>query len=72
MIFNVRADDKGTKRLIRLQGQEFVRRSMLRVLSTGIKRIRHYGVLASSCKKIKLDAARVALQMPNINPQAMG
>ena len=69
--FNVRADDKGAKRLVRLQGQEFVRRFMLHVLPTGIKRIRHYGVLASSCKKIKLNAARVALQMPIINPQAI-
>jgi hypothetical protein len=52
--FNVRADEKGGKRLMRLQGEEFVRRFMLHVLPTGIKRIRHYGVLASSCKKVKL------------------
>jgi hypothetical protein len=69
--FNVRADDRGTKRLMRLQGEEFVRRFMLHVLPTGIKRIRHYGVLASSCKRVKLDAARLALQMPAINPQAI-
>lgn len=69
--FNVRADDRGTKRLMRLQGEEFVHRFMLHVLPTGIKRIRHYGVLASSCKRVKLDAARLALQMPAINPQAI-
>ena len=69
--FNVRGDDKGAKRLVRLQGQEFVRRFMLHVLPTGIKRIRHYGVLASSCKRVKLDAARLALQMPAINSQAI-
>jgi hypothetical protein len=69
--FNVRADDRGTKRLMRLQGEEFVRRFMLHVLPTGIKRIRHYGVLASSCKRVKLDAARLALQMPAINSQAI-
>ena len=40
-------------------------------LPTGIKRIRHYGVLASSCKRVKLSAARLALQMPLPNPQAM-
>ena len=69
--FNVRADEQGGKRLMRLQGEEFVRRFMLHVLPTGIKRIRHYGVLASACKGIKLDAARLALHMPAINPQAI-
>ena len=69
--FTVRANDKGGKRLERLPGEEFVRRFMLHVLPTGIKRIRHYGVLASSCKEFKLNAARRALQMPAANPQAM-
>ncbi len=39
-------------------------------LPTGIKRIRHYGVLASGCKGVKLAAARVVLQMPLPNPKA--
>ncbi len=69
--FSVRANDKGGKRLERLPGVEFVRRFLLHVLPTGIKRIRHYGVLASSCKRVKLNAARLALQMPAANPQAM-
>jgi hypothetical protein len=69
--FSVRADDKGGKRLQRLAGTEFVRRFMQHVLPTGVKRIRHYGVLASSCKAKKLSAARLALQMLIINPQAV-
>src|SRR5437867_9563715 len=69
--FTVRSDDQGGKRMVRLQGAEFVRRFMLHVLPTGIKRIRHYGVLASACKAIKLNAARLALQMPAANSQAM-
>jgi hypothetical protein len=40
------------------------------VLPTGIKRIRHYGVLAAACKGAKLGAARQALQMPALNPRA--
>ena len=68
--FTVRADDGGGKRLIRLDGAEFIGRLMLHVLPTGIKRIRHYGVLAAACKGTKLDAARQALQMPALNPQA--
>ena len=67
--FSVRADDKGGKRLERLEGAEFVRRFLQHVLPSGIKRIRHYGVLASSCKAKKLNAARLALPMPAINPQ---
>ncbi len=44
---------------------------MLHILPTGIKRIRHYGLLASSCKAVKLNAARAALQMPLPSAQAM-
>ena len=73
--FSVRADDHGAhcnaKRLARLEGPEFVRRFLLHVLPTGIKRIRHYGVLASACKGVKLPAARLALQMPAASPQAI-
>ena len=71
VVFTVRANDKGGKRLERLPGIEFVRRFLVHILPTGIKRIRHYGVLASSCKGVKLAAARVALQMPPSNPQAL-
>ena len=69
--FTVRANDRGGKRLERLPGVEFVRRLLLHVLPTGVKRIRHYGVLASACKGVKLRAARLALQMPAANPQAI-
>ena len=73
--FTVRADDHGAnchaKRLVRLDGTEFVRRFLLHVLPTGVKRIRHYGVLASACKGVKLQAARLALQMPAASPQAI-
>lgn len=69
--FTVRTNDNGGKRLHRMDGTEFVRRFLLHVLPTGVKRIRHYGVLASSCKSKKLKAARLALQMPSLNPQAL-
>ena len=69
--FTVRADAHGGKRRIRLDGTEFVRRFMLHILPTGIKRIRHYGVLASACKADKLGAARQALQMHAVYPRAI-
>ena len=68
--FIVRADDQVGKKLIRLEGTEFIGRLMLHVLPNGIKRIRHYGVLAAACKGAKLNAARQALQVPALNPQA--
>ena len=60
-----------TAQSMRLDGAEFVRRFLLHVLPTGIKRIRHYGVPASACKADKLRAAREALRMPAANPQAI-
>jgi hypothetical protein len=69
--FTVRADNKGGKRVVRLDGIEFVRRFLLHVLPKGIKRLRHYGILASACKGVKLSAARQALEMPVINPLAV-
>ena len=69
--FSVRAKTQGGKRLERLEGAEFVRRFLLHVLPTGVKRVRHYGVLASACKGVKLSAARTALQMPQPTAQAM-
>jgi Putative transposase/Transposase zinc-binding domain len=68
--FKVRSDDQGGKRLLRLGGVEFVRRFMLHILPKGVKRIRHYGVLASACKAKRLAQARAALAMPTSNPQA--
>ena len=69
--FSVRADERGGKRLVRLDGSEFVRRFMLHILPTGLKRIRHFGVLATACKGVKLAAARAALQTPPTNPQTI-
>ena len=71
VVFTVRANDKGGKRIRKLEGTEFVRRFLLHVLPKGIKRLRHYGVLASACKGVKLGVARQALQMPAINPRAV-
>ena len=71
VIVSVRADDKGGKRRVKLAGEEFVRRFLLHILPTGIKRIRHYGVLASACKRARLAEVRTALAMPAANPKAL-
>ena len=64
VLFSVRADGHGGKRRVRLDGQEFIRRFLLHVLPSGIKRIRHYGVLANGCKRTQLASARQALDQP--------
>lgn len=71
VVFSVRANDRGGKRLERLEGVEFVRRFALHVLLSGLKRIRHYGVLACSCKAAQLTAPRQCLQMPQSNVRAV-
>lgn len=71
VVFSVRANEHGGKRLERQAGVEFVRRFLLHILPSGIKRIRHYGVLAPACKGVKLSAARAALQMALPNAQAV-
>jgi len=68
--FKVRADTKGGKRVVKFEGVEFVRRFLLHVLPTGLKRIRHYGLLAPS-KTQSLAQARAQMQMPQSNPVAL-
>ena len=59
---------KQTRR-VRLTGEEFIRRFVQHVLPTGLKRIRHYGLLAN-CQGPRLALARAALSMPALSPAA--
>lgn len=70
VVFTVRADEHGGKRRRHLPVGEFIRRFLLHVLPGGVQRIRHYGVLANSCKKTQLAQARQALGQAPPNPQA--
>ena len=70
VVFTVRASEQGGKRRVKLPTEEFIRRLLLHVLPGGVKRIRHYGVLANGCKKTQLAQAREALGQPAANPQA--
>ena len=58
------------KRLIRIDGVEFIARFLQHVLPLGFKRIRHYGILAPAHKARCLAAARTALAMPPAQPVA--
>jgi Putative transposase len=70
VLLRVRADDRGAKRVIALSGEQFIGRFLQHVLPGGFKRIRHYGLLAPTHKRERLDAARALLAMPAINPRA--
>jgi hypothetical protein len=65
----VRAEGGG-KKIVRIDGAEFIGRFLLHVLPAGFKRIRHYGLLAAAHKTRRLAQARAALAMPASNPIA--
>ena len=46
------------KKIMRLEGEEFVRRYLLHVLPKGMMRIRHLGFLANACRQKKLKVIR--------------
>ena len=60
----------GGKKIVRIDGGQFVGRFLQHVLPAGFKRIRHYGLLAPAHKRRCLTQARAALAMPAPNPIA--
>lgn len=70
VLLRVRADDRGGKRVVAIDGQRFVGRFLQHVLPAGFKRIRHYGWLAPAAKARRLALARRLLAMPPPNPRA--
>ena len=63
----------GQKELLKHSTHEFVRRFALHVLPKGFTRIRHYAILSSSWKKVKLPAlqemlATVSLKLKEEKP----
>ncbi|MFO1294186.1 MAG: IS91 family transposase [Rubrivivax sp.] len=60
----------GHKKIVRIDGVEFIGRFLQHVLPLGFKRIRHCGILAAAHKARALAAARAALAMPAAQPPA--
>lgn len=56
------------RKIVRLPGADFLHRFLLHVLPQGFKRIRHYGLTASRCKKERLAACRAQLKVPPPEP----
>jgi len=57
--------DHDRTKVMRLEGEEFVRRFLLHILPKGLMRVRHYGFLANRCRKAKLARIRSALNAPS-------
>jgi Putative transposase/Transposase zinc-binding domain len=73
VLLRVRCNERGQhrgKKVVRIDGLEFIGRFLQHVLPMGFKRIRHYGVLAPAHKAQRLGAARSALAMPTAQPAA--
>ena len=56
-----RRDGAGRQQVMTLGTDEFIRRFLLHVLPRGFHRIRHYGLLAGSARKVSLARARELL-----------
>ncbi|MEM6397553.1 MAG: IS91 family transposase [Bacteroidota bacterium] len=59
----------GKRKLMTLNGLEFLRRFCQHILPSGFVRIRHYGILANVHKEKALMAARRSLDMPDPPPK---
>lgn len=73
MVFSARAKgqagEQGQKRTLYMSYPEFIGRFVQHILPTGLKCIRHYGLLAKPSGK-QLACAKAALKTPAANPQA--
>jgi len=59
-----RATGRTRYKTMRLAASEFMRRFLLHVLPSGFHRIRHYGLLANTGRRMNLAVARHLLQQP--------
>ena len=59
---NYRLNGADRQQVMTLATDEFIRRFLLHVLPRGFHRIRHYGLLASSARKVSLALARQLLR----------
>jgi hypothetical protein len=58
-----RVNGHNRRKTMALSQDEFMRRFLLHVLPSGFHRIRHYGLLANSGRKVNLEKARELLQV---------
>ena len=59
--------DNNRKKLMKLDGVEFLRRFLMHVLPSGFMRIRHYGFLANCVRKTRLAIIRTLMKVQAIS-----
>ena len=65
---------KGKKVVLQLSEKEFIRRFTLHILPKGFTRIRHYGILSSTCKKdckLLIDEQLGSIVLPHIEKKKL-
>lgn len=70
VLLRLRADAHGGKRVVSIDGVQFIARLLQHVLPAGFNLIRHYGLLAPAAKAERLALARTLLAMPQPNARA--
>lgn len=58
--------DNNRKKVMKLEGVEFLRRFLMHVLPSGFMRIRHFGFLANCVRQIRIEQLRVLLRKTGV------
>ncbi len=58
--------DNNRKKIMKLEGVEFLRRFLMHVLPSGFMRIRHFGFLANCVRQVRVKLARQLLKITGI------
>ncbi|MCK5478099.1 MAG: IS91 family transposase [Methylococcales bacterium] len=61
--------DNNRKKIMKLEGVEFLRRFLMHVLPSGFMRIRHYGFLANCVRQVRVKLVRQLLKIVGILPR---
>jgi hypothetical protein len=61
--------DNNRKKIMKLEGVEFLRRFLMHVLPNGFMRIRHFGFLANCIRQVRLKLARQLLKITGCLPK---
>ena len=58
--------DNNRKKVMKLDGVEFLRRFLMHVLPSGFMRIRHYGFLANCVRQVRIEQLRILLKKAGV------
>ena len=59
----------GKQEMMTLEPMEFIRRFSMHILPKAFVRIRHYGILSSTCKKVSIPLIKQQIPLKKLNPK---